>query len=95
METIKDTVKNVIQALETKEGQLHGGNPQKWTEELFSKKELRHIKFNYFRQGILGVYVDSSAWLYYFNLKKEGLLIRLHNKDAAVKNIYFRLGGVK
>ncbi len=96
METIKDTVKNVIQALEVKKkSQLQAGNPQEWMGGLFSKKELRHIKFHYFRQGILGIQVDSSAWLYHLNLKKEDLLMRLDKKDAVVKNIRFRLGGIK
>ncbi len=95
MEKIQDTLKSVLQALEVKKSRLSGDNPYDWMEELFSKKELQHIKFQYLRQGTLGVHVDSSAWLYHFNLKKEGLLARLGKKDATVKNIHFRLGGVK
>jgi len=95
METIKDTLRHVVSALEAKKNNLPGGNPQEWMERVFSKRELGHIKFHYFRQGVLGMSVDSSAWLYHFNLKKEGLLVELNKKDAVVKNIRFCLGGDK
>jgi len=95
METIKDTLRHVISVLEAKKNNLPGGNPQEWMERAFNKKELRHIKFHYFRQGVLGMSVDSSAWLYHFNLKKEDLMAQFNKKDAVVKNIRFCLGGDK
>jgi len=95
MEAIKDTLRQVIQALETKRKNSPEGNPQEWVEKVFNKKELKHIKFHYFRQGILGMRVDSSAWLYHFNLKKEGLLAQFNKKDTVVKDIRFSLGGDK
>jgi len=58
-----------------------------------TKKELGHIKVNYFRRGILGVNVDSSAWLYYLSLKKDTLLAHLQTKSRAVKEIRFYVGG--
>lgn len=93
MAAIKDTVKKVMQNLVAKRVELAGSNPQEWMEDLFTKKELRHIKFNYLRKGTLGISVDSSAWLYHFSLKKEALLMQLSIKDATIKNIRFCLGG--
>ena len=95
MDTIKDTITNVIRSLEPGRGSQNKTNPYEWMQEVFSKKELKHIEFDYFHKGVLGLLVDSSAWLYHLDLKKEALLLQLNRKDALVKNIRFRLGGVK
>ena len=92
---IKDTINNVIRSLETKKEGPGRDNLYGWMQEVFSKKELKHIEFDYFHRGILGIIVDSSTWLYHLNLKKEALLLQLNKRDALVKNIRFRLGGVK
>jgi len=63
-------------------------------KKLLTKRELQHIKFNYFRKGILGISVDSSGWLYHLSLKKEGLLISLQKNLTDLKEIHFRLGEV-
>ena len=95
VDTIKDTINDVIRSLEPKKNGSRGDNPYQWMQEVFSKKELKHIEYDYFHKGILGIIVDSSTWLYHLSLKKEALLLQLNKKDALVKNIRFRLGGVK
>jgi hypothetical protein len=95
METIKETIQNVIQALEDKNKQAAQDNPEAFLEKAFSKKEKAHIKFNYFRGGTLSIRVDSSVWLYHFSLKKDGLLTRLHKKSNKINTIHFCLGETK
>lgn len=59
-----------------------------------TKRELSHIKINYFKKGILNINVDSSIWIYQLSLKKNALLIELRNDIAEIKDINFRLGKI-
>ncbi len=93
MESIKNTVNNVMGLLVAKKNLSHH-SPETLLKKTLTKKELQHIKFRYFRKGILGISVDSSGWLYQMNLKKEGLLERL-GKNINVKDIRFRLGALR
>jgi len=93
MEAIKDTLKNVMQALETKKKGLSQYDPQILLEQVLTKKELRHIKSHYFKRGTLSLDIDSSTWLYQLSLKKEGLLTELGKKNSSIRDIRFRLGG--
>lgn len=92
MEAIKDTVANVMQGLATKKTGLADDHPQGLLKKVLTKKQLEHIKFNYLRKGILSVNVDSSAWLYSFNLQKENLLNKLKKKLRVIKDIRFHIG---
>jgi len=95
MEAIKDTVRVVIKRLEAKLGGFSDADPQAWLKKVLTKKELGHIKFNYFKKGTLGVAVDSAAWMYSFNLKKEKLLEQLKRECAQIKELRFRIGDIK
>lgn len=57
-----------------------------------TKSEIRHIKFNYFKRGVLSIVVDSSGWLYQMNLKKDQLLSGLRENLTEIKDIRFRVG---
>ncbi|MCM8797051.1 MAG: hypothetical protein NC923_04145 [Candidatus Omnitrophica bacterium] len=94
MEKIQDTIVAVMQELRDKTRCPSEGNPEIWLKNTLTKKERRHIKFKYFKKGIIGVDVDSSSWLYNFNLKKEHLIERLRQKTDKIKDIYFRLGEI-
>ncbi len=95
MQKIKDVVVGVMKSLaEKKEGQ-GVDHPQAWLKKVLTKRELAHIKFNYFKKGVLGLHVDSSSWLYSLNLKKTQLLKDLRSLSGSVKEIRFRLGEVK
>lgn len=63
-------------------------------KKTLTKKELNHVKFSYFRRGVLGIIVDSSSWLYYLNLHKQRLLTRLCKKFDKIKDIRFVLGEI-
>lgn len=91
---IKDALSQVMRRLENKQGQASALDPQVWIGEVFNKKEAMHVKFGYLKKGVLGLVVDSSAWIYALNLKKEGLVADLRKKNAQIKEIHFRLGDV-
>jgi len=95
MELIKATLQSVMQALEAKNKQVAGDNPEALLQKAFSKKEKTHIKLNYFRGGTLSIRVDSSVWLYHFSLKKDELLTKLHKKSNKINKIHFCLGETK
>jgi hypothetical protein len=95
MEPIKDTISSLMQEWGTKKRRTLTDDPWVLLKKALTKKELRHIKFNYFRKGVLGLYVDSSGWLYALSLQKQNLLSKLSVKSCAIKDIRFRLGELK
>jgi len=95
MDAVRDIVKNVMQELETKKTALSRDDPSGLLKKVLTKKELGHIKFNYFRKGVLNINVDSSAWLYQLNLQKKILLEKLIKESGSVKDIRFRIGDIE
>ncbi|MFA4990050.1 MAG: DciA family protein [Candidatus Omnitrophota bacterium] len=95
MEKIKDTLQSVMQDLvQKKQGGL-SEDPESWLRKVLTKKELGHIKLQYFRKGILGILVDSSVWLYSLNLKKEDLLRTLKKCSGQIQEIRLSLGEIR
>ena len=94
MQAIKDTVQEVMRALKTKKTKEPGSNPEALLKKILTKKELRHIKFNYFKRGLLCLNVDSSVWLYQLSLKKENLLAKLGKRMPGIRDIRLRLGEI-
>jgi len=92
MEVIKDTVKNVLQALEAQKKESPEDALRSLLKTVFTKKELGHVKFHYFKKGILTINVDSSTWLYYLSLQKEKLLTKMRKKYKTIKDIRLHLG---
>ena len=95
MEAIKDTLQTVFQDLTLKKKVGDKEIPDGWLKKALTKKELEHIKFNYFKKGILGLSVDCSSWHYKFNLDKEKLLAKLKKYSKDLKDIHYRIGEVK
>lgn len=95
IEPIKDTVHNLMQEWMVKKPGASDDDPWVLLKKALTKRELRHIKFNYFRRGVLGLYVDSASWLYSLNLHKPDLLSKLSSKNQAIKDIRFRIGELK
>jgi hypothetical protein len=95
MERLRETLWGLIKELEDKnlKGQSH--NPQEWLKNILTKKELRHIRVNYFKKGVLGLAVDSSSLLYSLNLRKEELLALLQKESKGIEDIRFRIGELK
>ena len=92
MERIKDTIQQVMQGLKLKKIASPEHDPAAWLKKTLTKKELGHIRFKYFKNGILYVDVDSSGWLYSLTLKKDRVLSRLTQDKRGVKDIRFRIG---
>lgn len=92
MDNLKIVVNGLMQELISKSAVLTDKNPQVWLKNILTKRELGHIKFKYFKKGILGVNVDSSSWIYKLNLRKQELL---SGSCKEVKEIRFYLGEVK
>ena len=94
MEPIKNTLADLMCQLDAKKTVFQDTGPQQWLKKTLTKKELGHIRVKYFSKGILGLSVDSSAWLYILSLKKEELLKELKKENPELKNINFRIGEV-
>ena len=69
MEEIKETITKVIQQLENKKIASGGGDIEEVLKKVLTKGEIKHIKIQYFHNGILGLAVDSSAWTYAVTLQ--------------------------
>ena len=83
MEAIKDTVASVLKKLSAKKSETQDGDPEEWLKKVLTKKELEHIKFKYFKKGLLGVSVDSSSWLY--KLSYYYILTGLQGRERVLK----------
>ena len=94
MELLKNTLDNLMRQLVVKKTVPGGAGPQQWLKKILTKKESQHIRIEYFSKGVLGLNVDSSAWLYILSLKKEALLKELRKENPELKNINFRIGEV-
>ncbi|MFH1640789.1 MAG: DciA family protein [Candidatus Omnitrophota bacterium] len=91
MEEIKNTVYQVMRGWDVKKSGSQD-NPDFWLRQILSKKERAHVQCSYFKNGVLGLKVDSSTWLYYFSTQKECLLDNLRKKFKSVKDVRFRIG---
>ena len=94
MEPLKNTLAALMQSLARKKAGCLGAGPEQWLKKALTKKELQHIKVKYFSKGVLGLSVESSAWLYILSLKKEELLKTLQTEAPLVKNINFSIGEI-
>jgi hypothetical protein len=94
MEAIKDTVRQVLENIQSKKKQAGENNPETFFKKVLLRKEKPHIQFHYYRNGILGTRVDSSSWMYYFNLKKASLLSGLSKNLAGIKDIRFTIADI-
>jgi len=95
MEKIKETLNTVFRDLLAKKNAGPQDGPDDWLRKTLTKKELGHIKLQYFRKGILGLIVDSSVWLYSLGLKKESLLQQLKGYSKEIKDIRFSIGDLR
>ena len=69
VDKIKDIVDTVIENLSSTKPSIQEEVLRVW-KNVLKEKEKRHAKISGFKEGKLFVNVDSSAWLYQFNLKK-------------------------
>lgn len=93
MDDIGDIVHAVIDKMAA--GQPLEQNVLRAWEEILSTEEKKHSRIQKIHKGQLSIYVDSSAWLYQFKLKKELIQKQIHQKIPEIETIYFKLGTTK
>jgi len=74
MEPIRATTQKLIRDWSSKRQNREEGVVKNNLKQFFTRQEQRHITKLFFRGARLIMNVDSSAWLYQLNLKKEQLL---------------------
>lgn len=89
MEPIRGAVESLLAGLKARAKE---GDPEQAVAESFSEEERRHVRFASLEKGRLRLAVDSSAWLYSFNLKRRALTASLAKKVPAIKEISFFIG---
>jgi hypothetical protein len=70
-------------------------DPEILAKKAFSRKELEHCRARTLKSGVLYIDVDSSTWLYYFNLHKKDALTKIAGQNGQVKDLKFRLGQIQ
>jgi len=95
MELIKDTIQQLIEEWKTKKSLLPKDDIARIVHKTLSAEERGHVRLVYCRNGILGLAVDSSAWLYQLTLHKTKLLDKLNKKIKdmqQIKDVRFHIG---
>lgn len=94
MDEIKDIIQNVIQGLSGKKESEQQKLSSLW-DRIASGKNRQHTSISGYRDHVLTINVDSSAWLYQMNIMKGQLLAEIRKEDPDVEKISFRIGKVK
>ena len=95
MELIKGTIQQLIEEWKTKKTLLPKDDIAQIVHKTLSLKEREHVRFIYCRNEVLGLAVDSSAWLYQLTLHKTKLLDKLNKKIKdmkKLKDVRFHIG---
>jgi len=95
MELIKDTIQQLIGEWKTQKKLLPKDDIAQIVHKTLSLKEREHVRLIYCRNGVLGLAVDSSAWLYQLTLHKTKLLDKLNKKMKdmpRIKDVRFHIG---
>lgn len=78
MEPIRATTQRLIKNWSTKRQKDIEAVLKDSLKKFLTKQERRHIKYYFLKDSRIILNVDSSAWLYLLNLKKEQLLKNLN-----------------
>lgn len=92
MERINQTIRTVFGDWEGKNKEGAPAEIKDILKKVLAKNALAHVQSFYFRKGVLSIKVDSSTWLYYLNLQKEDLLVKLRKYLGTIKSMRFSLG---
>ena len=94
MEAIKETLDLLLKDLKDRKNKAAEIAPEFLAQKAFSRKEFLHCQAGGLRSGVLQIKVDSSTWLYYFNLHKKELLEKFSGHNSQIKDIKFSLGEI-
>jgi len=93
MADIKEIVHNVI-------GKISQGkqNEQQQIQDAWAnavqQKDQTHAKISGWKNRTIYICVDSSGWLYHFNLERTKILRAIQKKIPEVQKIQFKIGNV-
>ena len=93
MEEIKNIIPTVVKTLSGREPQKETKLQRVW-DNLFDGKIKRHTKIFGIKEGKMIVYVDSPAWMFHLNLKKNKIVKEIKEEVSEVKEICFKIGKV-
>jgi len=91
MDQIKGPLDSLLKELKVR---VRDTDPEKAVAECFSGKEAEHARFRSLAKGVLRISVDSSTWMYYFNLHKKRLMQAVTARLPEVKEIVFLIGEI-
>jgi predicted nucleic acid-binding Zn ribbon protein len=95
MEAIKETLQGLLKDLKVRKATASASNPERLLKKVFSPKEAEHAQPGAIKNGVLYLQVDSSTWLYYFNLHKKELLEKFAGQNSQIKELRFNLGQIQ
>jgi len=93
MDNIKDIVSVVIDKISAQGPQRYYRLQEYWNE-VQPPKAAGHTRFVGLKDDRILIHVDSSAWLYQMNLKKEVYLKQFQTQSPGIKGIFFKIGKV-
>ncbi len=94
MDAIKKVLHGVFQDLMKKQKETDYQKTLDVWKRIAGPKAFPHTKIVYLTKDKMRVNVNSSAWLYELNLRKERIQREL-DKALKIKEVNFRLGEVK
>ncbi len=92
MEAIKDTLDVLLKELASRNEKSAEQAPEYLVKKIFSRKEAEHARVSFLKNGALYIKVDSSTWLYYFNLHKKELSKKFSARNPQIKSLKFSMG---
>ncbi len=91
MDSIGDIVSTVIGNIADKKAAAVVNIEEVWNIVL-DVKELEHTQLVGINNGVLFVYVDSSVWLYHFNVRKNNILQKVSKRIPEIQDVRFKIG---
>ncbi len=93
MDNIEDIVKSVIGQMAEKKLEDYQKIDRLWMN-ILNDSEQKHTKILGIKDGMVSVVVDSPAWLYQMNIKKNNILKELQAEIPNIDSIRFRIGKI-
>ena len=93
MDNIKDLIRRVVKDLaDHKTTRSHA--LEEILQKVFDKNEKKHIKLVGLKDGKASFSVDSPAWLYQMQTRKNKILEKIKSELPEINSIYFRIGNI-
>jgi hypothetical protein len=92
VEPIKGAVESLLAGLKSR---VLAEEPEQALKSVLTGKELVHVRIRSLSKGVLRLSIDSSAWLYYFNLRRKRLTEALSARIPEIKELSFVIGEMR